>query len=286
MIDVRGLGTALLGALLLGGCCCPPDGPPTRCDPLRAVGVDSRGIGDPTVIPSTDVRQVFLDLTIVRVPEARVAAALGARRPRHAGEPTTLSTQEARALLSAWRADPLVEITSAPKLLALPGQEASIFVGETVRFAKTAATTTGVVVVGSTLDSETIRYARTQAASSQDGGLTFSIEEDPFGPVDLGMQIVVVANPSEAGGRIAVDLAGSWRELKQPLSPEATAEMTAAEFETHVREHRLDTRFELPRDGWVLVGNPEWIETDAGRVAQVTLLHATWIEKDETAARQ
>ena len=30
--------------------------------------------------------------------------------------------------------------------------------------------------------------------------------------------------------------------------------MTAAEFETHVREHRLDTRFELPRDGWVLRG--------------------------------
>lgn len=60
------------------------------------------------------------------------------------------------------------QITQAPKLVALDNQEATIFVGETVR------------------------YAQTTASSNQSGGLTFAIAEAPASPVQQGFQLLVI----------------------------------------------------------------------------------------------
>lgn len=60
------------------------------------------------------------------------------------------------------------QIVQAPKLVALDNQEATIFVGETVR------------------------YAQTTASSNQSGGLTFSIAEAPNSPVQQGFQLLVI----------------------------------------------------------------------------------------------
>ena len=54
--------------------------------------------------------------------------------------------------------------------------------------------------------------------------------------------------------------------------------MTPAEFEQHVREHRVESLFEIDDAGHVLLGNPQWIETTHGRYLQVTLLHARVID--------
>jgi len=60
------------------------------------------------------------------------------------------------------------QVVQAPKLVALDNQEATIFVGETVR------------------------YAQTESASNQSGGLTFSIKEAPNSPVQQGFQLLVI----------------------------------------------------------------------------------------------
>jgi general secretion pathway protein D len=60
------------------------------------------------------------------------------------------------------------QIVLAPKLVCLDNQEATIFVGETVR------------------------YAQTTASSNQSGGLTFSIAEAPQSPVQQGFQLLVI----------------------------------------------------------------------------------------------
>jgi len=70
--------------------------------------------------------------------------------------------------LRLFQEDRTSQIVQAPKLVALDNQEATIFVGETVR------------------------YARTTASSNQSGGLTFSIEEAPQSPVQQGFQLLVI----------------------------------------------------------------------------------------------
>lgn len=59
-------------------------------------------------------------------------------------------------------------IVQAPRLIALDHQEATIFVGETIRFARTVAT------------------------SNQSGGLEFSIDEADHSPVQVGFQLLMI----------------------------------------------------------------------------------------------
>ena len=70
--------------------------------------------------------------------------------------------------LRLFKEDRSSQIIQAPKLVALDNQEATIFVGETVR------------------------YAQTTASSNQSGGLTFSIAEAPNSPVQQGFQLLVI----------------------------------------------------------------------------------------------
>jgi type IV pilus assembly protein PilQ len=86
-------------------------------------------------------------------------------------EATTFGTLDFTGVSMALRLfaeDRTSQITQAPKLVALDNQEATIFVGETVR------------------------YAQTTASSNQSGGLTFSIAEAPNSPVQQGFQLLVI----------------------------------------------------------------------------------------------
>ena len=79
MLARRVLGTASLGAPAARRLLLPAATAPRRaCDPAPRRSASICAGWRPDVIPSR-VRQVFLDLTIARIPEARVAAALGAR---------------------------------------------------------------------------------------------------------------------------------------------------------------------------------------------------------------
>ena len=80
----------------------------------------------------------------------------------------TLDFTQTNLLFQFLKTDKCSKIVQAPKILALDNQEATIFVGES------------------------IRYARSTAASNQNGGLTFSVEEDENSPVNVGFQLLVI----------------------------------------------------------------------------------------------
>ncbi len=80
----------------------------------------------------------------------------------------TLDFTRATFTLNLLKADEQTRIVQAPKLLALDNQEATIFVGRTIRFAETTA------------------------ESNQSGGLTYSIKEAANSPVQTGFQLYLV----------------------------------------------------------------------------------------------
>ena len=80
----------------------------------------------------------------------------------------TLDFSGVSLTLRLFQQDSESQLVQAPKLVALDNQEATIFVGETVR------------------------YAETTSASNQSGGLTFSIQEAPNSPVQQGFQLLVI----------------------------------------------------------------------------------------------
>lgn len=72
------------------------------------------------------------------------------------------------ATLKMLQRDSKSEVVQAPKLIALDGQEATIFVGET------------------------IRYAEAKSEQGQAGGLQLSLSEAQGSPVDVGFQLLIV----------------------------------------------------------------------------------------------
>ncbi|HYC31847.1 MAG TPA: type II and III secretion system protein, partial [Gemmatimonadales bacterium] len=70
--------------------------------------------------------------------------------------------------LKLLKADDQSHVVQAPKLIALDNQEATIFVGRTVRF------------------------AQTEAVEGQSGGLTFTIKEADNSPVQTGFQLFII----------------------------------------------------------------------------------------------
>ncbi len=80
----------------------------------------------------------------------------------------TLDFSNMSYLLMMMKNDTKSRVVQAPKLYVLDNQEATIFVGETIRF------------------------AQTEASSSQSGTLAFSIKEASTSPVSKGFQLLVV----------------------------------------------------------------------------------------------
>lgn len=80
----------------------------------------------------------------------------------------TLDMTKTAFALNLIKRDKSSRVVQAPKLVTLDNQAATIFVGDT------------------------IRYAVTKATSNQSGGLEFSLEEAPDSPVQVGFQLLMI----------------------------------------------------------------------------------------------
>lgn len=78
--------------------------------------------------------------------------------------------------------DTQTEVVQAPKIIALDGREATIFVGET------------------------IRYAEARTEQGQAGGLNLAVSEAGGSPVDIGFQLLIVPNIVPGTNRLTMDV--------------------------------------------------------------------------------
>lgn len=93
-----------------------------------------------------------------------------------------LSFTEVAATLRMMQRDTSTEVVQAPKLIALDGKEATIFVGET------------------------IRYAEAKTEQGQAGGLSLSVVEATSSPVEVGFQLLVVPHIIPGTDRLMLDV--------------------------------------------------------------------------------
>ncbi len=239
------LSLALVGLVLLSACASP-----------RTRPVDTRVARDPNApVP----KQVFIDAYVVRVPEAQVASVLGELRPVVGRQIHDLDAERAEALLAAVDENDAVRTIQAPKMLALHDQDSSIWVGET------------------------IRYGISKAEEDENGGLTFSI--DDAGSIDIGERMEIT--PRIVGRRIEMKLHRVSREFKSSyealdLSDAARLHANGELEAKHVRTSEVEAAFQINDGGWILLGNPEWVEDEAGRSLHVIVLGARILD-DERA---
>ena len=87
----------------------------------------------------------------------------------------SLGFDQLQATLRLLKDDQATEIIQRPQIMTMDHKEATIFVGQKVR------------------------YAKTSAATNSQGGLSFSIEEDSNSPVDTGFQLLVIPHVVKGG---------------------------------------------------------------------------------------
>jgi type IV pilus assembly protein PilQ len=104
----------------------------------------------------------------------------------------TLDFSQTQFALNLIRTDKNSKIVQAPKLIALDNQEATIFVGDTIRFAET------------------------KAASNQSGGLEYSIEEAEGSPVQTGFQLLMIPHVIPDKDQIMMTIIPQQRALSGP----------------------------------------------------------------------
>jgi len=104
----------------------------------------------------------------------------------------TLDFSQTQLALNLIKRDTSSRIVQAPKLIALDNQEATIFVGDT------------------------IRYAQSKAASNQSGGLEFSIEEAEHSPVQTGFQLLMIPHVIPDKDQIMMTVIPQQRSLSGP----------------------------------------------------------------------
>jgi type II secretory pathway component GspD/PulD (secretin) len=109
----------------------------------------------------------------------------------------TLDFTQAAFTLTLLAQDQKSRIVQAPKLMALDNQEATIFVGRT------------------------IRYAQTEATAAQNGGLTYSIREADNSPVQTGFQLYMIPHVIPQSNKILMTLIPEAEQLvgTDPLLP-------------------------------------------------------------------
>ena len=93
-----------------------------------------------------------------------------------------LSFTQFAATLRMLQRDSFTEVVQAPKILALDGREATIFVGET------------------------IRYAEAKSEQGQAGGLQLSVSEAGSSPVEVGFQLLVVPHVIPGTNKLTMDV--------------------------------------------------------------------------------
>jgi len=152
--------------------------PPQVFFDIKLVQTENRDLLDVGVDPGEDgwTMAVSLGSTPTRLPfgvwneldDLSVNPPLNSAPEADATTFGTLDFTGVSMALRLFKEDRSSQVIQAPKLVALDNQEATIFVGETVR------------------------YAETTSASNQSGGLTFSIQEAPNSPVQQGFQLLVI----------------------------------------------------------------------------------------------
>ena len=204
------------------------------------------------------VDQVFIDVTTVRIPAEQVEACLGDLSPTSSDAPRRLTKAQADRLARAWQDDERIRVVQAPKILAIDNTEATLFIGETVRF------------------------ARTEAATNEAGGLDFRIKD---GPVFVGYKMRVTPRIRAQGQRIALDLHAVQRTLKDgPTQAEIAAMDQEAFLREVVIEERLDANFEIANEGHVLLGSRHVRRDADGRYVMLTLLSAKVLQDAQAKA--
>jgi type II secretory pathway component GspD/PulD (secretin) len=107
----------------------------------------------------------------------------------------TLTSSQTSLMWNFLQRDVSSKVVQAPKLLCLDNQEATVFVGET------------------------IRYARSEAATNQNGGLQFSVMEDENSPVSVGFQLLVLPHVIPGENKIMLTVIPQRRALSGKTSP-------------------------------------------------------------------
>jgi len=93
-----------------------------------------------------------------------------------------LSFTQVQATLRLLQRDSKTEVIQAPKIIALDGSEATIFVGET------------------------IRYAEAKSEQGQAGGLQLSVQEADGSPVEVGFQLLIRPNVVPGTQKIVMEV--------------------------------------------------------------------------------
>jgi type IV pilus assembly protein PilQ len=93
-----------------------------------------------------------------------------------------LSFTQVQATLRLLQRDTETEIIQAPKIITLDGNEATIFVGETVR------------------------YAEAKSEQGQAGGLQLTVQEASGSPVEIGFQLLIRPNVIPGTRKIAMEI--------------------------------------------------------------------------------
>jgi type II secretory pathway component GspD/PulD (secretin) len=107
----------------------------------------------------------------------------GENRPRlDAGTPGTLTFGQLETILQLLKDDGNAQVIQAPKLTILDHNEATIFVGDTIRFAESAAST------------------------NQAGGLTFSYKEATNSPIATGFQLLIIPHIVAGSDKVILNL--------------------------------------------------------------------------------
>lgn len=131
-----------------------------------------------------------------------------------------LNFTEVSAALRLLKQDVSSQISQAPKLVALDHQEATIFVGETVR------------------------YAQARAEQGQAGGLQLVVEEAPNSPVSVGFQLLVVPHIVPGTDKIIMDIIPQ----SDALSGTGSSQLAPAGFDVfQVGSGSGDGQIALPR---------------------------------------
>ncbi|MCY2960303.1 MAG: hypothetical protein NTY35_09075 [Planctomycetota bacterium] len=111
----------------------------------------------------------------------------------------SLSFQKFQGTLRLLQRDTSTEVIQAPKIIALDGQEATIFVGET------------------------IRYAEAKSEQGQAGGLQLTIGEAGGSPVEIGFQLLMRPNVVPGTDRIMMEVIPKETSLSGQSSNSAIA---------------------------------------------------------------
>jgi hypothetical protein len=176
--------TARLGIALLLAAAAAASGCRTR---------NPRGASAATPAAAAGGAQVFVEASVLRVDRAAVEALLGEARPG-AASVRTLSVADADAFLARLRALPGADEVAAPRILALDGQEAVVFVGET---------------------------------APGPGDLRFEAEERALSrPGSSGFVLRVVPRTAGASGRVAADVRFAWKDAEGEATGPVTRQST------------------------------------------------------------